>query len=252
MEKIALFWIVLLICLSKGADAQECNVLRAGGASNWYPVSYINQKTLKAEGIAVDLVRFIGEKLAVPVSVDMETPWKRKLVNLARGDLDLSVAIYRTKEREEWYLYTSSYFVNESRVFVLKGKEFHFEQLEDLIGRIGGIPNGGSFGDEFDNFAKDKALNLQGVESKKQLIKMLLLRRTDYFIQDYLDAMMYLKLHGLQGDVVSLPTPISTVEVHFALSRKSPCAYLVPQINEIIIKAKQDGTLQSMIDKYDS
>jgi len=252
MKEIALFCILLSLCFAKIADAQECKVLRSGGASNWYPVSYINQQTLKAEGIAVDLVRFVGEKLAVPVTVDMKTPWKRKLVYLARGDLDLSVAIYRTQEREEWYLYTSSYFVNESRVFVLKGKEFHFEQLDDLVGRIGGIPNGGSFGDEFDTFAKNKALNLQGVESKMQLIKMLLLRRTDYFIQDYLDAMMYLRLQGLQDDVVGLPTPISTVEVHFALSRKSPCAYLVPQINEIIIKAKQDGTLQSIIDKYEN
>ena len=250
MKKIALSCVVVSILFTKSVNAQECQVLRVGGNIDWLPVTYINQETQELEGIALDLVLFIGEKLGVPVNIDAELPWKRMLFYLARGNLDLGAAIYRTKEREELYQYTASYFMNEARVFVLKGKEFPFEQFEDLIGRTGAIPSGGSFGDKFDTFAKEHALKVIGVATKKQRVGMLLRGRTDYFIQDYLDGMMYLKLNGLQDKVVALPYPVSTTNIYFAMSRQSPCMQLVPQINEIINKAKQDGTLQVIIEKY--
>jgi polar amino acid transport system substrate-binding protein len=233
-----------------GVNAQECSVLRAAGNTGWMPVSYINKDTNEHEGIAHDLIKIIGKRLNIPIIIDAKLPWNRMLRNLNEGIMDMSVAIYWTKERAEKYVYTESYFVNEARVFVQKGKEFPFKQFEDLIGLTGGIPSGGTFGGKFDRFAKEHHLKLEGVKTKEQRVEKLLLGRNDYFINDYLDATLYLKLNGGQEKIVALPHPVSTTKVYFAVSQKSSCVQHVSRINLIIKEAKQDGTLQAIINKY--
>jgi len=250
MNKFKLFCLAASLSFFNTGFAQECQTLRVGGTTGWFPITYKNQETQKAEGIANDLIVIIGERLGLPVDIDMNLPWKRILSNLTTGRLDLISAIYWTNEREKLYLYTIDYYTNEARVFVPKGKEFSFNRLEDLIGLTGGIPHGGSFGEHFDTFAKEHSLKFERSQAKQQLVKQLLMERTDYFIQDYVDATMYLKQNDLDDKVVALPHPVSTTTVHFAVSRQSPCLQLVPQINAIIDNAKQDGTLQTIIDNY--
>jgi len=250
MGKIALLCVVLSIHFNVPVNAQECDILRVAGSDRWLPVSYVNEETQEPEGIAYDFAMLVGEQLKIPVEIHATLPWKRMLLYLEKGNIDMSVAMYKTKERQEVYQFTDSYLVNTARVFVKKGQEFPFERLEDLIGLTGGIPPGGSFGEKFDTFAKDHKLKLAAVATKEQRFLMLLNGRTDYYIQDYLDGTISLQQSGLQDKVVALPHPVSITKVYFSLSRQSPCVKLVPQINAIINKAKQDGALRAIIDKY--
>jgi len=229
---------------------EECDVLSVGGRAGWSPVAYFSHQTQKEEGIAHDFVKYIGYQLKIPVKIDTQLPWKRLMSHVKIGLIDMFAAIYWTKERAKLYGYSEPYFVNEARIFVKKGKEFPFKQFDDLILKTGGIPDGGSFGEEFDSFAKAHHLNLEGLSNKYQMTQMVLRGRIDYFIQDYLDGMVYLKENELQNQIIALPTPVSVTNIHFAFSRKSPCHQLIPAINKIINKAKRDGTLQKIVDKY--
>ncbi len=145
------------------------------------------------------------------------------------------------------YSYTDPYAFNEARVFVRKGEEFTFTSFDDLKGKVGSIPAGGSFGEAFDTFAKENSLALERVENKDQMVAMVLAGHADYFIQDLMDATIFLQAHGQDGAMVALPMPVSTTGVHMAFSPLSPCAALVPQVNAIIAKARQDGTLDRII-----
>ncbi len=250
MNKIVLLCAVVALFFIVPVNAQECQTLRVAGAVGWLPVTYINKQTQEPEGIAYDFARFIGKRLKVPVDIQATLPWKRMLVYLEKGIIDMSAAMYKTKEREKLYQYTDPYFVNTAHIFVRKGKEFLFTRFEDLIGLTGGIPPGGSFGDKFDTFAKTHQLKFEGVDNKDQRYRKLLNNRIDYFIQDYLDGMMFLQRDGQHDKIVALPHPVSTTNVYFSLSRKSPCVQLIPKINEIIKQAKVNGELQAIIDKY--
>ncbi len=249
LKKITVFCVMVSACLTSIGNAQACQVLRVGGTDDWQPVATINKKTGEPEGIAHDFAKIVGERLNIPVELDATLPWKRMLHYLENGKIDMTAALYRTQDREVLYQFTSPYFENEARVFVVKGKEFSFEKLEDLIGRVGGAMLG-SYGEEFDAFAKQHKLKLERVKSMKQLTQKLLLGRNDYFILDYLNGMLFFKEAGLQGQIIALPHPVSTSAVHIALSRQSPCLALVPQINAVIETSKQDGTLQAIIDRY--
>jgi polar amino acid transport system substrate-binding protein len=243
----------LFFFLTLNAFAQECKVLRiSSGTNDWLPVAYKNSKTQKDEGIAYDIVKNVAQKLSIPLEIHY-LPWGRMLLHLDKGKLDMSIAIYWNKERDKKYLYSIPYFANEARVFVKKGNEFSFRRLEDLIGRKGAIPDEGSFGEEFDSFARQHQLELHkahGITTKEQMVGMLLRDRIEYFIQDYLDSMMYLKSAGQLDSIALLEHPIGKTNVHFAFSRKSACSQLIPEINTILEKLKKDGTVKKIVEKY--
>ena len=248
-KKTIVFCVMVSTCLTSTVNVQACQVLRVGGTQDWAPAATINNETGEADGIAHDFARLIGEKLDIPVELNATLPWKRMLIYLEKGKIDMTVALYQTPEREVLYQYTSPYFQNESRVFVVKGKEFPFEKFEDLIGRVGGATPG-NLGEEFEGFAKQHKLRIERVPTIKQMTKKLLLGRNDYLILDYLNGMIGIKKEGLQDQIVALPHPVTASSVHLALSRQSPCLALLPQINAVIETSIQDGTLQAIVDRY--
>lgn len=233
-----LLCLVVHVVLAMDAAAQDCSVLRVAGSDDWLPVTYVNQEAGEPKGLAFDFATIIGEPLGISLDITASIPWKRALAYLEDGTIDMVAAIYWTTERAAKFVYTEPYFENEARVFVLKGQEFPFDQLDDLRGRTGGIPLGGSFGEVFDSFADEHQLTLEGVSSKEQRVMKLMAGRNDYFINDYLDVMLYLRMKGLQDKMVPLPHPVSTTGVYFALSRESACNELVPRIDALINELK--------------
>jgi len=251
MERILIS--ALLILYSLNSFSQGCQELRvASGANSWAPISTKNQENNQFEGIAFDMVEAVATKLDLPVTI-LDLPWKRHLMYLEAGQVDVALAIYKNKEREKKYLYTNSYFSNEAKVFVKKGLEFPFNQLGDLTGRMGAIPAGGSFGDDFDSFVKANIRYFQiwhtDVQKDVQ-IRMILHQRNDYFVSDHFDGMSYLIKAGLQDKITPLPHPIAKNDIYFALSKKSPCASLIPKINDIIKTLTQEGTVSRIAEKY--
>jgi len=232
--------------------AQECRQIRvASGAFNWEPISYQNKETLKYYGVAFDVLTEVVKRLDLSV-ITLDLPFKRLLMYLENGSLDIALALYKNKERETKYLYTRAYFHNEARIFVKKGKEFPFNSLEDLVGRAGMAPAGGSFGDEFDSFAS-ASLNLHLLYKKpykETFHKLIINDRKDYFIADYLDGMMGIKRAGLKGKIVPLAHPVENNDVHFAFSRKSHCTYLLDDINQTIEQLILEGFVSRMTEKY--
>jgi len=244
-----LFVLLLILFTASISKSQQLPILNVGGADEWFPVSYINENTKKTEGIGYDLAQLVAKELKTSIEISPNLPWKRLLLRLESGKLDMCIGIYWNKERSKIFHYTESFLTNEPRVFVKKGREFKFEKIEDLKGLIGGAPLGASFGEEFDSFAEE-FLTLQRVTGYIQMSQMLLLDRNDYYIADYIDGMSYLEQKKLKSRVVALSKPIAKIEVYFAISKKSPFAKVLPQITNIIKKAKKDGTIDKMISKY--
>ncbi|MCP3925292.1 MAG: amino acid ABC transporter substrate-binding protein [Desulfobacterales bacterium] len=207
-----------------------------------------NKETKKITGISYDLIMEIGKKLNIPVKFQI-LPWKRMLVYLDQGEIDVILGIYWTKKRSEIYHYSSPFLQNEARVFVLKEKKFNFRSFKDLIGKRGDIPPGGSFGDKFDKFSK-KHLKLSGIKDRSSRIKRLLLGRCHYFIADYMDGMWTLNEQGMADKIVPLPKAVSKTQVYFAMSRKSKCPNIAAEITNYIEIFKNDGTMKSIIRRY--
>ena len=252
VKRILYLLIFLLFSLPLSAARQEpvCDKLLVGGSHRWIPVSFLEKDGQSPSGIGYDLIKHIAGQLHLELDINPQLPWKRALQYLKNGQLDVVSALYWTKERSLFFHYTQAYFYNEPRIFVLKDKVFPYQKFEDLIGLTGVVPTGGSFGEAFDRFARENQLELHEVNSKRLMIKALINGVADYFIQDHLDALSYLKLQHLDSEIIALPNPVSVTPVHFAISKKSPCAASLAKINREIVRAKENGTLASIIQHY--
>lgn len=215
---------------------------------NWYPY-YLQNNDGSFYGAAIDILSEIGKREGFKVKILGDIPWKRQLFMLDRGQLDLIGAVYYTEERSKKYLYTEPYSKDQARIFTLKDSKIKFNKLEDLIGYEGGRPLAGSYGDEFDLYAK-KHLSFQYARSKKILVRMLLYKRIDYLVFSYWDLLAYLKEQKLDDKIIALPKPVTTTKVYFMFSKKSKMTHLIPKINSQIISMKRKGEIKIILDKY--
>lgn len=242
--------IVIVFLFSAQLQADECSSIRVGQSSNWFPVAYTNADMGTSEGIAIDVLMLLEQHLSIPVEFDQELPWLRVHKQLENGSLDMVTGLYWTSKRTDYLQYTKPYFVNEARVFVLKENQFEFQTVEDLQNKVGGLPTGGSYGEQFDTFAENYDLPIERVADKEQLIGKLLAGRNDYFILDFNDGMSFIKQSKLEQKIVALPQPVSVTEVFMAISKHSPCIKHLSSINELLIQIKQDGRLNDIIEKH--
>ncbi len=112
-----LFVLLTVIFCTANIYAQECKVLRVSGSIGWNPLVMKNEETKKITGIAYDLSHEIGKKLNIPIKF-IELPWKRMLLYLKKGKIDMVLGIYWTQQRSQNYYYTSPFLNNDARVFV--------------------------------------------------------------------------------------------------------------------------------------
>jgi len=229
--------------------ANDCKIFRVSGGFRWLPVAYKHPDSGQPAGIAYDVVRIIGKKLNISVNINIELPWGRAIDYLKHGKLDIIAGDYWNEEGNNYYQYSIPFLKNELRVFVLKGKEFPCNRLEDLIGLEGGRPLRVNYGKEFETFAK-KHLKFSEVKTTPQLVNMLKIGRTDYFMLDHWDGLLRVAQHGMKDKIVALPYAVNTNQVYLTVSRKSPCIQIVPEINNILQLLIDDGTIKQLTDAY--
>ncbi len=241
---------IIVFVFSTQLQADECSSLHVGKSSSWFPIAYDNTNTGMSEGIAIDVLMLVEQHLGIPVEVDEELPWLRVHKQLENGSLDMVTGLYWTSKRTDYLQYTDPYFVNEARVFVLKENQFEFQTIEDLQDKVGGLPKGGSYGEQFDNDAENYALPIEKVDDKEQLIGKLIAGRNDYLILDFNDGMTFIKQSKLEHRIIALPQPVSVTDVFMAISKHSPCIKHLSSINELLAQIKQDGRLDRIIEKH--
>ena len=247
---IKCFLIYLFLSINLvAAQSSGCNQLKVSGAVGWYPLLMKSDYDNGYRGVGYDLAVEIARELKIPLIFKV-LPWKRALRQLELGTLDIILGLYKTKPRSIKYLFSPVLINNEIKVFVLKEKIFELNSYENLIGRRGDMPNGGSFGDAFDDFAHQH-LQLSKMRGKKEKIKRLLRGVSDYFVSDYFDAMRLLDTEKLTQRIVALPYIIASNPVHFAISRNSACTVQAQRVFALLNRFKKDGTLAEIIKRYD-
>lgn len=219
------------------------------GTYAWKPIAFIDEDTKEHKGIAVDVARETAKHLGWKYKVDLDMPWNRLFPMLDEGELDVVAGVYWTEERAEKYLISEPFVEDKISIWVPKGKEFKFEKLEDLKGKTGGRPSGGSYGQEFDDFSKEH-LTMEFAETQTELSQMLLNGRIDYLVLAYWDGMLNFTKDGIIDQVTALEKPVAVNNVHLCISKKSNYADEISSINETIKKMKSEGTIEKMMDDY--
>lgn len=245
MNKIILFAILIF---SPIAGSQNCTTVKANGPVGWVPIVY-RDANQNLTGIAVDVAKKVSDSLKIDLEIQPHIPWKRQLKKLQKGSLDMLVAAYRSEEREHLYKFSIPFLEEKVKVFTHHQRQFSFNQWEDLTGKLGLRPRGGTYGSKFDRFAKE---NLDFIEfsDKQKSLDLLYSGRADYLVLAANDGLLSAKKFGYQNKVVPLEQTIVEISVHFLFSKNSPCKNLIDKINTELTSIISSEEIEHIQQKY--
>ena len=246
MQKI-IFCILAMIFFHSTVLGSECKRITINGSDAWIPVSY--REDARYIGIIPSIVNEIFTKMNIEIEVRDIKPWKRILFDLKSGKIDLLTGAYFNEERAKIYQYTDALMEEEIRVFVKKGREFPLAGLADLKGKKGVLPLGGSYGQEFDDYAKTHLTIFQSQKAER-ILKMLKINRVDYAVWSYFDGLGNIKTYADIATLVVLPHPLVRNGVHAMFSKNSPCLSKVKEFNQRLAQMKEKGEIQKIVDRY--
>lgn len=227
---------------------EKCQSFTANGINNWHPFVYRDSNN-ELTGTIPEVISLALERIGISIEFKSDQPWKRILRELDSGNLDIVLGAYWNSARAQKYFFTEALGIDEVRVFVQVGTEFPLKSYEDLKGKRGLKLLGGSYGDDFDEFAKTH-LDFQEIGRSDQIVKMLAGARADFGILGYIEGYKHIEKLGLNGEVAALPWPILSNELHAMINIHASCAHRMQELNKAIRDLKSEGVLDDLLKKH--
>lgn len=231
--------------LAKDASKPD-QALIASGHPEWPPV--MSRKGKDIVGAGPELVSKIFGDLGIKVQTPYAGPWADVLSKAKDGKIDVVVAAYKTKERENNFAYSDSYTTDPVAVFVPADKTFKFTTAVDLAGKSGIGMIGDSYGQKFDTYSAAH-LKLSRVQTVAEALDKLSKHQADYFIYSLYSGKLEIK-KSQRSQITSLPNLVSEQPFYVMISKKSPFVRYLSDVNRLIKKYKADGTINQLITKY--
>lgn len=234
--------------------AERCDRIRVNGTVDWYPVIMRPSDTGLASGVLPATMIELGRRVGIDVVFQPITPFKRQIVQLENGSLDAVLGAYWTKERAEKFQYSSSVLDDEVAIFVLKGKEFPLAKWADLEGRLGIRPFGGSYGEDFDQYAREH-LAMQEIapvptDFRRDMLAMLLNENADYAVLGRFHGLKIIEEGEGADQLIDLKWPVVSNGVHILFSGTSPCAHLFDRFEEQLKELRAEGWIDTVLADY--
>lgn len=235
-----------MFMLVLAGTAQAAEKVRYCDYPVYPPISWSDGKQVR--GLAPSVVKKLFGQLGYEVEIVVLGNWKRCLLDAAEGRVDVVLA-YSTAQREQSMLFSTVPVLREEvALFVNRQHPVKFERLEDLSRYRGGLLFGESYGVEFDRMVAQNN-NIEWVSDSRQNFGKLIRGRIDFITQERRTGELYVQnLPGAQ-DIVALPKALSVDYLRVAVSRRSPLAARMPQINEQLQRMVDAGDIERLLNE---
>ncbi len=202
-------------------------------------------------GVGPALATKILTELNVEYTLSPRGTWQQVQDKAKAGTVDMLVSAYDNNERRAYMDYSVPYLKSPVVIVVKKGDKFTLSSWKSLVGKKGVANTGESFGEKLDEFIKS---DLQVTYAPyERAFKMLAEDVADYMIIDLYPALVYSKLLQAEDKIEFLDKPVTVQYFHMTISKKSSYVKLMPEINKIINKLKEDKYIKRLaVEQYKS
>ena len=232
MRRIALGAALLWASVAIGADRLRVAM------SDWPPAKIVENGRFGGTDV------LMLEELAKPAGIALEyveCPWRRCLVMLEAGEVDLISSISRSPERERYLQFIEPPYRDGYDIsFYTRGADLR--RYEDLQGLTIGLIRGSAY---FERLDQDDSLTKFVVTREDQLIEMLSRGRLDVIvgIGRNLDYVIQRREPSSAIRKTSLVVP-TTARTYMAMSRKSRGLHLAPRLGQSVRAMKEANRIE--------
>lgn len=260
MPKYIFIFLVLLIFNPASADEialkkealPNNRVIKITGHPHYPPFVWKDNQSNKLTGIAIEMLQKAFNEINVKVEVVSVDTWGRAQEEVKLGHVDLLTPPYKTEERENFYKFSKQpMFIDETVLFVKKGKEFIFKNFSDLKAYKGVAIINDSFGTEFDNYDQ-KELKILRLKTTEQCFSFLEAGRADYLVAGIYSGMDIVNRRKIKDKIVILPKRVIVTGMYSPISLKSK--WNRPDIEKYLdrkfVEYAKNGLLKELQEKY--
>ncbi|MBC7540937.1 MAG: transporter substrate-binding domain-containing protein [Bacteriovorax sp.] len=227
-------------------------IIKITGHPQYPPFVWKEKDKNELTGIAIEILKMAFAEINVKTEIIFVETWGRAQEEVKLGHIDILVPPYKNEERIQFYKFSNKpIFMDETVLFVKKGKKFKFTKLSDLKKYKGVAIINDSFGTEFDNFEKSD-LNLTRLNETEQCIKFLEIGRADYVVAGLYSGLSIVHKLKLNDSISIFPKRIIITGMYAPISLKSQWnkpeieAYLDSKIMEY----ENKGIIKKLEKKY--
>jgi polar amino acid transport system substrate-binding protein len=218
----------------------------ASGHPEWPPIMWRSGDEIIGAG--PELVGLIAKDLGIKIKSKYAGLWDEVQAKAKSGEVDMLVAAYKTTERETYMDYSIPYTVDPIAVFIKKGKNFKYSEWKDLIGKRGVATVGDSYGQEFDDFLRAK-LTVVRVNTADEAFAKVKTGTADYFLYALYSGEKAIIDGKMQDQIEPLGQYVAQENFYITISKKSDLTKRMSEINDLIEKYKDDGTIDRLIEE---
>lgn len=232
------WWLAILLLCS---GAQAAPAVRYCDYPVYPPISWSDGKQVR--GLAPRVVKAVFGSLGLDVEMVVLGNWKRCLLDAAEGRVDVVLA-YRTPQREAGLAFAEVPVLREEvAVFYNRQRPLQVDRLEDLARYRGGLLFGESYGNAFDRSVA-RAGNIEWVSDSQQNFGKLIRGRIDFIPYERRTGLLYIEHLPGGGDIGVLPMTLTVDHLRLAVSRKSPLAARLPEIDRTLHELAASGAIE--------
>ena len=237
----------VLLVVSHGARSEELLIM---GYDSGPPKYYVENGEQK--GLVVDLVRWVLDDMDRPHRMEL-VPWKRAYTSALRGNSGV-IGLSMNSERLEIFDYSDPLFSEDLMVIVKKGREFPFETVEDLKGKVVAVGRGASYGDEYDEAVEEGVFEVSSFTRPAHGLRMMLAERVDalllgpgkYGLKRVLEADGELQMHQFS----ILPVPFKRDAKYLGFHKSREMKPFFEKFNKALKKARDSGVVDELLESY--
>lgn len=246
------FFLTLLLNLSAlfmpvSASAEKTLIFHT---DPWPPFLLGTEGSDSTEGIGVELIRAIFDRIDnVNVRIPL-VPWKRAMNLVEQGKADAIPLLYKTPEREAVMDFTAPLFSSKDLVWYSKSyfpNGLEWQTTDDFTPYAMGIVNGYTYSEEVSQAIADKKIRVVDAKNVNQLLTMLAGGRIDIAIANEIVGVALIKKEFKNRNIVSMKKPISEDDNYLGFSKKTSARELIPKINKAIAELKKEGVIDKII-----
>jgi len=199
-------------------------------------------------GIDVKLTNALFAEVGI-TPVYQICPWSRCLAMLKSGEAHFVTGLLKREDRKKFLIYIEPAYKDKSaKAFYKPAGDDDIRAFSDLKGLRIGTQRGAAYFPEFDNAI---CLKKHPVEKDEFNFRKLAQGRLDAVITTESQGDHIIATLGLHNKVHKASYRYKeTIPVHFAVSRQSPLAAMLPKLNAATKKLRENGTFDAIIKGY--
>ncbi|NLK01447.1 MAG: transporter substrate-binding domain-containing protein, partial [Clostridia bacterium] len=236
-----IFFTPMNVFANHNQEGNESETIIFLGNKNLAPIIYENKG--KAEGVAADIARKLGERMGCDIEIKT-AQWDSAQNMLLSGEAHALLQINPTPERERHFDFSEKLLKSEFSIF-RKSNDSNTNKIEDLRGKKVGVESGGY---PYNLLRKYKGINLTTIPDWGSGFRMLGFGLLDAVVVDRWIGEYELAKSKVRG-IQMVEEPIETSYSRIAVRKGDK--KLLDAINSGLEEIKRDGTAAEILNDWE-